>query len=214
VGRTQEIVYMLDQLQHAGRLPKVPVYVDSPLAVNATEVFVNHPECFDRDLHQYMLENEDPFGFNGLTYVRSAEGSKQINAQHTPCIIISASGMMNAGRIRHHLNHNIENRRNTFLIVGYCTPNTPGGRLRDGAKNIYIFGQNKQVLADVEIMDSFSAHGDRVEMLDFLHNQRTSLKKLWLVHGTMDRQEKWRDYLKENGFGEVEIPELGTEEHI
>lgn len=214
VGRTQEIVYMLDQLHHAGKLPRVPVYVDSPLAVNATEVFINHPECFDRDLHQYMLENDDPFGFNGLQYIRSVEGSKQINAQHKPCIIISASGMMNAGRIRHHLYNNVENHRNTFLIVGYCTPDTPGGRLREGAKNIYVFGQNKQVLADVEVMDSFSAHGDRVEMLDFLQNQRASAKKVWLVHGTIDRQEKWRDYLLENGFSAVEVPELGEEAYL
>ena len=214
VGRTQEIVYMLDQLNHAGRLPKVPVFVDSPLAVNATEVFVNHPECFDRELHEYMLDDDNPFGFNGLQYIRSVDGSKQINTMHDPCIIISASGMMNAGRIRHHLLNNIENRRNTFLIVGYCAPETPGGRLRDGAKSLYIMGQNKQVLADVEVMDSFSAHGDRVEMLDFLKNQRNSVKKIWLVHGTIDRQEKWRDYLQANGFGAIGIPELGEEETI
>lgn len=214
VGRTQEIVYMLDQLHHAGKLPKVPVFVDSPLAVNATEVFLNHPECFDHDLHQYMLENEDPFGFNGLTYIRSVEGSKQLNNINKPCIIISASGMMNAGRIRHHLFNNIENRRNTFLMIGYCSPNTPGGKLREGAKSLYLFGKNMQVLADVEIMDSFSAHGDRVEMLDFLKNQRQSVKKIWLAHGTLERQEKWRDYLNQNGFPNVDIPELGQEETL
>ncbi|MCC6462538.1 MAG: MBL fold metallo-hydrolase [Saprospiraceae bacterium] len=214
VGRTQEIVYMLDQLHRAGRLPKVPVYVDSPLAVNATEVFVNHPECFDHDLHQYMLEDDNPFGFNGLQYVRSVEGSKQLNTSQNPCIIISASGMMTAGRIRHHLLNGIENQRNTFLIVGYCSPNTPGGRLREGAQSLYIMGQNKQVLADVEVMDSFSAHGDRVEMLEVLKNQRASAKKIWLVHGTTDRQEKWRDYLLENGFAEVGIPGLGEEEVV
>ncbi|MBL7797268.1 MAG: MBL fold metallo-hydrolase [Saprospiraceae bacterium] len=214
VGRTQEIVYMLDQLHHAGKLPRVPVYVDSPLAVNATEVFINHPECFDHQLHQYMLENEDPFGFNGLQYIRSVEASKQLNASHKPCIIISASGMMNAGRVKHHLFNNMESKRNTFLMVGYCSPDTPGGKLREGAKSLYLFGQNKQVLADVEIMDSFSAHGDRQEMLDFLRNQQKSLKKLWLVHGTMDRQEKWRDFLNQNGFAQVEIPELGHEETL
>ena len=214
VGRTQEIVYMLDQLHHAGRLPKVPVYVDSPLAVNATEVFVNHPECFDHDLHQYMLEDENPFGFNGLQYVRSVDGSKQLNTSQNPCIIISASGMMTAGRIRHHLLNGIENRRNTFLIVGYCSPNTPGGRLREGAQSLYIMGQHKQVLADVEVMDSFSAHGDRVEMLDFLKNQRSSAKKIWLVHGTTDRQEKWRDYLLQHGFADVGIPDLGEEVQV
>jgi metallo-beta-lactamase family protein len=131
-----------------------------------------------------------------------------------PCIIISASGMMNAGRIRHHLANNIENRRNTFLIVGYCAPNTPGGELRAGARSIYILGQHKQVLADVEIMDSFSAHGDRHEMLEVLHNQPSNVRKMWLTHGTLERQEKWRDFLLENGFRDVAIPELGHEEEI
>ncbi len=211
VGRTQEIVYMLDQLHAAGRLPKVPVFVDSPLAINATQVFVAHPECFDEDVHQYMLENENPFGFNDLYYIRNVEGSKKLNTSNSPCIIISSSGMMNAGRIRHHLLNNIENKRNTFLIVGYCSPNTPGGALRAGAKSMNIMGQFKQVLADVEIMDSFSAHGDRREMLDFLGNQHGSCKKIWLVHGTLDRQEPWRDFLRDNGFKDVEIPELGQE---
>ena len=211
VGRTQEIVYMLDKLHHAGRLPKVPVFVDSPLAVNATQVFINHPECFDSEVNRYMTEDDNPFGFNDLYYIRNTDGSKQLNNSHKPCIIISASGMMNAGRIRHHLLNNIENKRNTFLIVGYCTPNTPGGRLRAGAKSLHIMGQFKQVIADVEIMDSFSAHGDRGEMLDFLQNQKKSCRKIFLVHGTIDRQEKWRDYLQANGFGNVGIPTLGEE---
>lgn len=214
VGRTQEIVYMLDKLHHAGRLPRVPVFVDSPLAVNATEVFVNHPECFDSEVHRYMLEDEDPFGFNGLTYIRDVEGSKKLNEVNKPCIIISASGMMNAGRIRHHLLNNIENHRNTFLIVGYAAPNTPGGLLRAGAKSLYVMGQFRQVLAEIAIMDSFSAHGDRLEMLDFISNQKNSVRKIWLTHGTIDRMEKWRDYLQENGFGEIGIPQLGEEESL
>jgi metallo-beta-lactamase family protein len=211
VGRTQEIVYMLDKLIHAGRLPQIPVYVDSPLAVNATEIFVKHPECFDDELHRYMIEDENPFGFNDLFYIRSTEASKKLNEMRKPCIIISASGMMNAGRIRHHLLNNIENERNTFLIVGYCAPNTPGGILRSGAKSLYIMGQFKQVLAEVAIMDSFSAHGDRLEMLEFLKNQKTACKRVWLTHGTLDRQEKWRDFLLNNGFEDVTIPELGEE---
>lgn len=214
IGRTQEIVYMLDKLEHAGKLPHVPVYVDSPLAVNATEVFLKHPECFDSELHRYMTEDENPFGFNNLYYIRRSEGSKRLNKMRKPCIIISASGMMNAGRVKHHLFNNIENKRNTFLIVGYCAPNTPGGKLRDGAKSLYVMGQNKQVLADIVMMDSFSAHGDRSEMLDMLGNQKKSLKKMWLVHGTIDRQEKWREYLQSNGFASVGIPELGDEETL
>lgn len=214
VGRTQEVVYILDQLQAAGKLPPVPVFVDSPLAVNATDVFLNHPECFDADLHRYMAEDENPFGFNNLFYIRSLEGSKSLNAQKKPCIIISASGMMNAGRVRHHLFNNIEDQRNTFLIVGYCSPNTPGGQLRAGAKSLHIMGQYKQVLADVETMDSFSAHGDRQEMADVLQNQREHCQKVWLVHGTLDRQEKWRDYLLDCGFKTVEIPDLGHSETL
>jgi metallo-beta-lactamase family protein len=214
VGRTQEIVYMLDRLEHDGQLPRIPVYVDSPLSVNATEVFVNHPECFDSDLHRYMTENENPFGFNGLKYIRDTASSKQLNHKREPCIIISSSGMMNAGRVRHHLLNNIENPRNTILIVGYCAPNTPGGQLRAGVKKLWLMGQNLDVRADIQVMDSFSAHGDRVEMLEMLSNQKQSVKKIWLTHGTLDRQEKWREYLRANGFGEVGIPKLGEEEII
>ncbi|MCB9345008.1 MAG: MBL fold metallo-hydrolase [Lewinellaceae bacterium] len=214
IGRTQEIVYMLDKLEHSGQLPHVPVYVDSPLAVNATEVFLKHPECFDRELHKYMMVDENPFGFNNLYYIRRTEGSKALNTMKKPCIIISASGMMNAGRVKHHLFNNIENQRNTFLIVGYCAPNTPGGKLRNGAKSLYVMGQNKQVLADIVIMDSFSAHGDRREMLDMIQNQKKSVKKIWLVHGTYDRQEAWRSYLQEHGFGEIGIPSLGDVEEL
>lgn len=211
VGRTQEIVYMLDKLQNEGRLPWVPVYVDSPLAINATEVFIRHPECFDSELHNYMVEDPNPFGWNNLYYVRDSHNSRELNKMKKPAIIIAASGMMNAGRIRHHLLNNIENHRNTFLIVGYCAPNTPGGRLRDGAKSLTIMGQTRQVLADVVIMDSFSAHGDRNEMLHVISNQKKSVKKLWLTHGTFDRQEKWRSFLMENGFQAVDIPSLGEE---
>jgi metallo-beta-lactamase family protein len=211
VGRTQEIVYMLSQLHYAGRLPAIPIYVDSPLAVNATQVFISHPECMDEEIHRYMTDSEDPFGFNNLFYIRSSDGSKQLNDIDRPCIIIAASGMMNAGRIVHHVFNNIENPRNTFLIVGYCSPNTTGGQLRAGAKSLYVMGQNKQVVADIEIMDSFSAHGDRVEMSDYLKNQVGSVKKIFLVHGTIDRQEKWREYLMDQGFKDIDIPNLGDE---
>lgn len=213
VGRTQEVVYMLDQLHTAGRLPRIPIYVDSPLAVNATDIFQSHPECFDADMHEYMLTDDNPFGFNRLFYVRSVNGSKNLNKMRKPAIIISASGMMNAGRIQHHLFNNIQKKKNTFLIVGYCAPNTPGGKLRDGKKSLRVFGQNLQVLADIEMMDSFSAHGDRSEMRDLLANQKESAKKIFLVHGTLDRQEAFRDYLQEHGFTKpsIEIPSLGQE---
>jgi metallo-beta-lactamase family protein len=209
VGRTQEIVYMLDQLETAGKLPHIQVYVDSPLAVNATTVFGAHPECFDNELNKYLLIDNNPFGFNALTYVREVEISKQLNDMEEPCIIISSSGMMNAGRVRHHLYNSIDQKKNTILIVGYCAPQTPGGMLIDGKRVLRIFGDNKTVRADIEIMDSFSAHADRNELLDFMENQKGSLKKLFLVHGELDRQEKFKSLLAKNGFPDVAIPSLG-----
>lgn len=208
VGRTQEIVYMLDQLETAGELPRIPVYVDSPLAINATTIFGTHPECFDKQLNEYLLIDDDPFGFNQLTYARNVEISKSLNHSKEPCIIVSSSGMMNAGRVKHHLYHHVVDERNTFLIVGYCAPGTPGRVLSDGADKIRVFGDERPVKAEVEVMDSFSAHADRNEMVDFLANQVKSNKALFLVHGTIERQEAFRDLLQENGFPDVEIPEL------
>ena len=200
VGRTQEIVYMLDQMETSGKLPHIPVYVDSPLAVNATQVFGSHPECFDNELNEYLLIDDNPFGFNSLTYVRSVDMSKQLNATNEACIIISSSGMMNAGRVRHHLANSIDKRKNTLLIVGYCSPDTPGGMLRNGIEKLKLFGEWKPVLMEIEIMDSFSAHADRQELLDFMDNQKETLKKLFLVHGEKDTQQKFRELLQENGF--------------
>jgi metallo-beta-lactamase family protein len=210
VGRTQEIVYMLDQANTANKLPPIKVYVDSPLAVNATAVYGAHPECFDNELNKYLLIDQNPFGFNSLTYIRDVEQSKALNTSHEPCIIISSSGMMNAGRVKHHLFNNIEDPRNTFLIVGYCTPDTPGGKLRAGATGLKIFNEYKQVRAHVEIMDSFSAHGDRDEMYQFITNQKKKLKKLFLVHGEYDTQQSWKAYLGQNGFTNSDIPAQGT----
>lgn len=208
VGRTQEIVYMLDKMETAGLLPKLPIYVDSPLAVNATMIFGQHPECFDNELSEYMLIDENPFGFNDLTYIRDVNESKALNESDKPCIIISSSGMMNAGRVKHHLYNNIEDGKDTFLIVGYCSPDTPGGMLRDGVETIKLFGEWKMVKATVKIMDSFSAHADRREIYEYIKNQK-GLKKLFLVHGEIDRQEKFKSYLGERGFDNIDIPALG-----
>ena len=210
VGRTQEIVYMLDKLETAGLLPRIPVYVDSPLAVNATMIFGQHPECFDNELNEYLLIDDNPFGFNDLNYIRDVADSKALNDSAEPCIIISSSGMMNAGRVKHHLFNNIENPNNTFLIVGYCSPDTPGGMLKTGIESIKLFGEHKMVKAEVRVMDSFSAHGDRNEMYDFIANQK-SVKKIFLVHGELDRQEKFKSFLIEKGFPDIEIPAEGDE---
>ena len=210
VGRTQEIVYMLDQLQTAGRLPKIPVYVDSPLAVNATDIFQLHPECFDEELLNYMRTDDNPFGFNNLKYIRSADESKELNVSQEPCIIISASGMITAGRIKHHVFHSIANERNTVLIVGYCAPMTYGAMLRDGVPSIKMFNEVLPVKATIEVMDSFSAHADRDEMTKYLQTQLKA-KKIFLVHGVEERQEKFKSHLLEKGFKAVEIPDLGSE---
>ncbi len=210
VGRTQEIVYMLDRLANQKKLPKIPVYVDSPLAINATEIFQAHPECFDKEILDYMHTDPNPFGFNNLHYVRSVDGSKRLNTSEEPCIIISASGMMNAGRVKHHIFHAIENPRHTLLVVGYCSPATLGGILRNSPETVKIFGELKEVKMQISIMDSFSAHGDQQEMIDFLENQdRKKLKKLFLVHGDIKRQKTFKEVLEKRDFREVVIPELG-----
>lgn len=209
VGRTQEIVYMMDQMETAGILPHFPVYVDSPLAVNATVVFGSHPECYDENLHEYMLLDENPFGFNALKYVKDVATSKWLNDYDGPCIIVSSSGMMNAGRVKHHLFNSIEDPKNTFLIVGYCSPDTPGGMLRAGIDRLKLFREWKEVRAEVRVMDSFSAHADRNEIKDFIKNQKTSVKNLFLVHGEIEAQESLRDFLVEDGFVKAEIPAKG-----
>jgi metallo-beta-lactamase family protein len=208
VGRTQEIVYIMDKLANEGKLPRIPVYVDSPLAVNATTIFGAHPECYDAELSTYILKDPNPFGFSNLTYIKEVEPSKRLNKSKEPCIIISASGMANAGRVKHHIFNNMTDRKNTILIVGYCSPDTPGGALRDGAKSLRLFGEEKPVRCEVEIMDSFSAHADRTEMADFLANQKNTLKKLFLVHGEIERQESFKTLLSSKGFKKIEIPVL------
>jgi metallo-beta-lactamase family protein len=212
VGRTQEIIYMLDRLESRGKLPKVPVYVDSPLAVNATEIFLMHPECYDDEILQYMSTDPNPFGFNGLNYVREVEQSIAINDLKGPAIIVSASGMMQAGRIRHHIRNNIEDPGAGLLVVGYCAPGTLGARIRDGFDEINLFGREYKVKAKVFQMDSFSAHGDEEEMLDYLDQQdRNKLKKIFLVHGDEEAQDDFTKALRKKGFGKIETPHLFQE---
>ncbi|WP_273446332.1 MBL fold metallo-hydrolase [Neolewinella agarilytica] len=208
VGRTQEIVHMLDQLESAGKLPKIKVFVDSPLAVNATTVFGAHPECYDAELQEYMLTDDNPFGFNSLTYIQDVKESKALNFLKGPAIIISASGMMNAGRSKHHLRNTMGSPKNTIFIVGYCAPQTPGGKIRDGAPGLKLYGEYHELRADVVIMDSFSAHGDQSEMIDFLDNQKKTCKKVFLVHGTIDRMEAFGGALEEHGFKGWAAPKL------
>ena len=211
VGRTQELLFILDQLENEGKLPQVPVFVDSPLAVNATMVYASHPECFDEDLTEYLLLDENPFGFKRLKYLRKQADSMALNELKGPAIIISASGMINAGRIKHHVAHNIENPNNTILMVGYCSPFTPGGKLRAGDKSIYLLGHKMEVRANIEILDSFSAHGDKLEMLDYLKNQKGHVKKLFLVHGEHEAKKAFSTLLHQYGLPEAVIPTSGQE---
>jgi metallo-beta-lactamase family protein len=211
LGRTQELVYILDQLVNEGILPNIPVFVDSPLAINATDIYKAHSECFDDELHAYIVNDPDPFGFKRLSYITDANDSKQLNNSKEPSIIISAAGMVNAGRIQHHVFNNIENPKATILLVGYCSPSTPGGQLQRGATELKLFGELLKVNAQIEIMDSFSAHGDQKEMHHFLSNQTNTCKHLYLVHGDYDTQLIYKDYLRQNGFSNIEIPELRQE---
>lgn len=211
LGRTQEIIYMLDKMANQKLLPPIKVYVDSPLAINVTNIFLLHPECFDEDIAKYIHTDPNPFGFNNLFYVKDVETSKALNNAKEPCIIISASGMMNAGRSKHHLFNSVENPNNTILIVGYATPETPGGILRSGAKTIRIFDEEKVIRADVKIMDSFSGHGDRDEMLNFIINLKGHVKKIFLVHGELDVQSNFKQFLIDNDMGMIDIPSPGQE---
>jgi metallo-beta-lactamase family protein len=209
LGRTQEIVYALNNLRNAGRLPSLKVFVDSPLSVSATGIMRLHPECFNASMTASLRKDNDPFGFDTLTYIQSAEESKKLNELKEPCIIISASGMAEAGRIKHHIRNNISNPNNTILIAGYCTPESLGGRLAAGIKHVFIFGKEYEVKASVEVMNSYSAHGDYNEMLSYLSCQKTELvKKVFLVHGEYPVQMDWAEKLKNAGFKNVEIPEM------
>jgi metallo-beta-lactamase family protein len=207
VDRTQELVFALDQLEFEGKLPRIPVYVDSPLAVNATMVMKKHREDFNPDILNYIERDGDAFGFDNLHYITEVEESKALNESKQPCIIISASGMAEAGRIKHHIANNIENPDNTILMVGYCSPNSLGAMLKTGQPTVKIFGNEKIVKAEVAIMDSFSAHADYSEIIDLLKCQNPSkVKTVFLVHGEYDTQKSFKEKLFSEGFKNIIIP--------
>ena len=212
IGRTQDIVFTLNNFYNAGLLPKIQIYVDSPLAVNATTIFRVHSECFNKEVMKVMETDDDPFGFNSLHYITSTNDSKKLNTFKKPCIIISASGMMEAGRIKHHLANNISNPKNTILVVGYCAPRTLGAKLVDGEKTISIFGNKYQVNAEIVRIEAFSGHGDYSEMLSFLKCQEPSnIKKVFLVHGDYEAQTFYKGQMEAAGFSNIEIPEAMSE---
>ena len=209
VDRTQELVYALDQLSHSGQLPTIQVFIDSPLAIKATAIMKKHEECFNPEILAYLKKDGDAFAFPNLKYVSDVNESKAINDIKEPCIIISASGMAEAGRIKHHIKNNILDPKNTILIVGYCSPDSLGGALKRGDKEVRIFGETFPVKAAVEVMDSFSAHADYSEMIDYLKCQDAAkVQKLFLVHGEYDTQLSFKTKLEAEGFKNVEIPAM------
>jgi metallo-beta-lactamase family protein len=212
LGRTQEIVYALDKMETEGILPHIKVFVDSPLSINATDVMRAHPECFNDSMIKYMEKDADPFGFKKLHYVQDVEESKKINSIKEPCIIISASGMIEAGRIKHHVANNISESKNTILIVGYAEPSSIGGKIRSGASVVKIFGEEFVVNADVIVLDSYSAHADYEEMFTYFECQDISkIKKVFLVHGEYETQLNFKEKMLDKGFRNITIPALKDE---
>ncbi|MFQ6100390.1 MAG: MBL fold metallo-hydrolase RNA specificity domain-containing protein [Anaerolineae bacterium] len=211
VGRTQEIVYSLHRLASAHKLPDVPLFVDSPLAVNATEVFRLHPECYDEELRTFIAQDRhpDPFGFNRLRYIRNVEDSKALNDLEGPAVIISASGMCEAGRIQHHLKHTIGDPRNAVLIVSWQAPHTLGRRLVERQPVVKIFGEEFPLRARVETINGYSAHADREGLLGWAKPITRNLQHAFVVHGDPEPASALADGLRRLGVGDVALPERG-----
>ena len=214
VGRTQEIVYVLNELFNDGRLERVPVYVDSPLSANATEIFRRHAHTLNEQVQDTMRFDPDPFGFNGLRYITDVQQSKALNRSEQPCVIISSSGMLEAGRIKHHVSNHIDDPSTTILIVGYCTPTSLGARIQDPKlRFVSIFGYDHRIRAHVTKIEGFSGHGDYQEMIQYFTacQEAKKIQKVFIVHGEYSAQEAMKAHLQAAGFGQVAIPKKGEE---
>lgn len=212
VGRTQEILFALNQLELERRLPDLDYYVDSPLSVNATQIVKRYPQYFNKTIQKILESDNDPFGFKGLKFVKTVDESKMLNFRNGPMVIISASGMADAGRVKHHISNNIESSRNTILLTGYCEPRSLGGKLLDGRKEVNIFGVLHEVNAEIASIRSMSAHGDYEDLSQFLACQDPrKVQRLFLVHGEFEVQQAFRLRLIKKGFLDVEVPELHAE---
>ncbi len=212
VGRTQELLYDLNQLEIENRLPPVEYFVDSPLSNKATQIVKNYPQYFNSRIQKILQSDSDPFGFEGLKFIKTVEESKLLNFRMGPYVVISASGMADAGRVKHHINNTIENSRNTLLLTGYCEPRSLGGQLLAGKKEVKIYGIEKEVHAEVGQIRSMSAHGDYEDMCQWLACQNPNeVQQLFLVHGEYDVQQSFRDRLMKKGFADVTIPEMHFE---
>src|SRR5439155_17237858 len=209
LGRTQTVIYYLGQLIGDRRLPELPIFVDSPLAANATEVFRLHPECFDEETLRTLELNPGLFGQRRVHYTRSVEESKQLNGRKEPCVIVASSGMCEAGRILHHLKHNIEDPRNTVLIIGFQAPDTLGRRIAEKQAEVRIHDQMWKLRAEVAVMNGFSSHADHNDLLAFLAPLAGQTKHVRLVHGEVESAEALAAGLRQKGFGEVMIPARG-----
>jgi len=208
LGRTQEILYGLNQLSLENRLPKLDYFLDSPLSTSITEVVKKYPQYFNKTIQKVLQTDDDPFQFEGLHYIESVEESKLLNYRNEPCVIISASGMAEAGRVKHHISNNVENSRNAILMTGYCEPASLGARLLSGAEEVSIFGVQHEVHAEIGQIKSMSAHGDYEDLSQWLSCQdKQSIKRLFLVHGEYDVQQDFKRWLVKRGFVDVEIPE-------
>ncbi len=213
VGRTQEIVYTLHNLSVAGRLPYLPVFVDSPLSVNVTDVFRRHPECFDEETRTILnaTTNNDPFGFDLLTYIRDVEHSKELNDRPGPFVVIAASGMADNGRVVHHLANSIEDPRNMVIIAGYQAENTLGKKLVMHQPIVNVFGEPHELKAEVVVLNSFSGHADHNELLGYIEQfDRQRMRKIFIVHGDPDQSEKLATDVRGAGFSGVMIPSRGN----
>lgn len=214
VGRTQEIVYVLNQLYNDGRLERIPVYVDSPLSANATEIFRRYADTLNEQVRDTMRFDDDPFGFNTLRYITDVQQSKALNRSEQPCIIISSSGMLEAGRIKHHVSNHIDDPSTTILIVGYCTPTSLGARIQNPAlRYVSIFGFDHRIRAQVTKIEGFSGHGDYQEMIQYFTacQDVKQIQQTFIVHGDTEAQLAMKDHLYEAGFRHIHIPAKGEE---
>lgn len=210
VGRTQSIVYAFNQLTEAGKMPKAPIFVDSPLSVNATEVFRLHPECFDEQTYQFLRNKGNPFGMENLAYIREVAHSMKLNDLKEPAIIISASGMAEAGRIRHHLKNHIGNPDNLILFVGYCAEHTLGAQILSGRSPVNIFGEPHAVKARVARIDSFSGHADKNELRGYVASLRGDIQKIFVIHGEEEQSLAFAETLRQmKPKADVLVPERG-----
>ncbi len=207
VGRTQTLIYILHHLYNEGGIPHIPVFVDSPLAMNITAIFSEYPEYYSEETRRFIASsNEKPFGFGSLTYIKSVAESKVLNGYRKPCIVIASSGMCEGGRILHHLRHGIGNPDNLVLITGFAAENTLARRLIDGEKQVPILGEEHTVKARISVMQELSAHADRNNLLDFVGRIGPSLRRIFLVHGDSDALQGLFDSLTDNALHDVAVP--------